>query len=76
MFELVLRDRKGNIEDWDAHAAACMKDSEATSRLGTPEGGEIVFRVDARNIQQAPILEYICVPKLKPIPLVRALVVV
>jgi hypothetical protein len=74
MFYLALRDRKGNIEQWDAQVGACLEDSEAASRLRSSDGKEFFFRVDTKNVNQAPILEYRCSPKLKPIPLVRLLV--
>ena len=72
-FYLKVRDPKVQVEKWNIQTGICREVEEAASfRSLSLEGKERVYLVDTKSIhQQACILEYICTPKLKPIPVVR-----
>lgn len=67
-FYLTVNDPKQHIQDWEPQITNC----EEVANLALADGDtERAFRVDTRLIhQKASVLEYVCSPRLKPIPLV------
>lgn len=72
-FCLTLRDEEGNLEHCEAQeGGACENITSSLTHvaLGT---NDQVFRVSLRHQErlEAPIASYTCVPRLRPMPLVR-----
>lgn len=77
-FCLTVRDKKGHIEHWDEQNSRCKNITASVPHLALDPGDQ-VFSISLKNREglnglDAPIVSYTCIPRLRPMPMVRTVI--
>lgn len=75
-FALTIRDSRNHVENWDERNSRCRNITAAVPHLALDSGDQVLSISLNRNDQHslgldAPVVNYTCVPRLRPMPMVR-----
>lgn len=79
-FALTVRDSRDNVEDWDERNRRCRNVTAAVPHLALDPSDQ-VFSISMKRDHQNelglenPVVSYSCIPRLRPMPLVRTLLI-
>ena len=77
-FALTIRDSRNHVEHWDERNSRCRNITAAVPHLAL-DAADQVFSISLNRDDQhnqgleAPVVNYTCIPKLRPMPMVRIL---
>lgn len=72
-FCLTIRDKRAHVEHWDENSSRCQNITAGVPHLALDPGDQ-VFLVSLKGEEdklEAPIVGYTCIPRLRPMPMVR-----
>ena len=75
-FSLTIRDKKTNVEHWDERSNRCRNITASVPHLALDPGDQ-VFSISLKREQNqdvgldSPVISYTCIPRLRPMPMVR-----
>jgi hypothetical protein len=77
-FSLTIRDSRAHVEHWDERNSRCRNITAGVPHLALDPGDQ-VFSISLNREHQhdlgldAPVVSYTCIPRLRPMPMVRIL---
>jgi hypothetical protein len=77
-FSLTIRDSRAHVEYWDERNSRCRNITAGVPHLAL-DSGDQVFSISLNREHQhnlgldAPVVSYTCIPRLRPMPMVRVL---
>jgi hypothetical protein len=77
-FSLTIHDRRAHVEHWDERNSRCRNITAGVPHLALDPGDQVFSISLNRELQHdlgldAPVVSYTCIPRLRPMPIVRIL---